>query len=123
MTFTESPFSVDGVRIPIPSKYEWSEEDLSSSATGRTLDGMMHKDVVSIKQYYTLTWDSLSWADAAVLLNAVAGKTRVTFTYLDPRKPEQISSGTFYVGKRDSNGTNFAAATPWTETKMQFIEI
>lgn len=123
MTFTESPFSVDGVKLPVPSRYEWAEEDISSSATGRTLDAVMHKDVVAVKRYYTLTWDALSWEDAAIITNAVSGKTKATFTFLDPRRPNQISSGMFYIGKRDGAGVNFASATPWTETKMQFTEI
>ena len=90
-------FEIDGVAIPAPSSYKFGAEDLSSKKSGRTLDGVMHKDVVSVKDYYTCKWKKLSWEEAASLLSLVNGKQRVMLTYLDPRYPLQILQNYHYL--------------------------
>ena len=121
---TGKPFKIDGTAIPTPSEYGFDIEDLSSEKSGRTLDGVMHKDVVSTKDYYTCTWKHLSWEDAALLLNLVDGKTKVTLTYYDPRFPYQIKVNNFYVGKRSgkANYLNHPSNT-WKDITFQFIRI
>ena len=83
-------FKVDGTAIPTPSEYGFDIEDLSSEQSGRTLDGMMHKDVVAVKDYYTLTWKKLSWEDAAALLKLVNGKTKVKTVTLSKRQGDRF---------------------------------
>ena len=39
---------VDGVELPTPSSFEWSLIDVSASDSGRTQDGKMHKNRISI---------------------------------------------------------------------------
>ena len=118
-------FKINGVSIPTPTSYEYSIEDLSSEATGRTMDGTMHKDVVAVKDYYTCGWDHLSWEDTAVLMNAINGKTRVTFTYLDPRIPGTWSTGNFYVGQRGGAALDLkqTGRQNWSGIKFQFTRI
>lgn len=121
---TTMTFKIDGVPIPTPSSYGFSIEDLSSQQSGRTLDGVMHKDVVSVKDYYDCTWKHLSWQIAAQLLNLVDGKTQVMFTYVDPRRPEQILTDKFYVGKRSGKCNSLMHPTNvWTDISFQFIRI
>ena len=36
-------YSVGGVTVPVPSKYDWQLSDVSSKDAGRTEDGLMHK--------------------------------------------------------------------------------
>lgn len=118
------PFQIDGVTIPTPSEYGFDIEDLSSEETGRTLDGIMHKDVVAVKDYYTCTWKSLSWSDAAFLLKLVDGKTIVMLTYLDPRYPNQLLVNQFYVGKRSGKANNLnRTKNTWKDITFQFIRI
>lgn len=118
------PFQIDGVTIPTPSEYGFDIEDLSSEETGRTLDGIMHKDVVAVKDYYTCTWKSLSWTDAAFLLKLVDGKTIVMLTYLDPRYPNQLLVNQFYVGKRSGKANNLnQTKNTWKDITFQFIRI
>lgn len=118
------PFKIDGVAIPTPSEYKFDIEDLSSAATGRTLDGVMHKDVVAVKDYYTCTWKKLSWADAATLLNAIDGKTKVLFTHADPRVPNQWITYEFYVGRRGGAALNVNdPKNTWSEISLQFTRI
>lgn len=118
------PFKINGVAIPTPTEYEFSIEDLSSEETGRTLDGVMHKDVVSIKAYYTCTWNKLSWEDTATLMNAINGKTRVTFTHADPRVAGTFVTGNFYIGQRGGSALDLTdQARNWSGISFQFTEI
>lgn len=123
--FKTSQFKVDGMTIPAPSSYTYNEEDLSTEGiTGRTLDGIMHKDVVAVKDTYSCVWKRLSWEEAAAVLTAVKGKTKVQFTHADPCRPNVFITGTYYIGKREcvANDLNNPVNT-WREIKMTFIEI
>lgn len=118
------PFKVDGTPIPTPTTYKFGEEDMSSKKSGRTLDGVMHKDVVAVKDYYECTWKVLSWEDAAVLLNAVHGKTKVKFTYADPKVPNRWLTNDFYIGKRAAGAANLNDSKyTWNDISMQFTRI
>lgn len=120
----ENPFKINGVAIPTPSEYGFDIEDLSSERSGRTLDGIMHKDVVAVKDYYTLIWKHLSWSDTAALLSLVDGKTKVTLNYVDPRQPNRILSNNFYVGKRSGKANNLnQPSNTWKDVTFQFIRI
>ena len=124
MSLSNKPFKINGTTIPTPSEYGFDIEDLSSEASGRTLDGVMHKDVVATKDYYTCTWKKLSWSDAAALLKLVDGKTSVQLTYVDPRKPNQTLSNRFYIGKRSGKANNLNnPANTWKDVTFQFIRI
>lgn len=117
-------FKVDGVALPTPDEYKPGIEDLSTEATGRTLDGVMHKDVVAVKDYYEFMWRSLSWTDTAKVLKAVDGKTKVKLTYVDPRVPNQILTNTFYVGKRECSALNLNDPVhTWKDVKLTFTRV
>lgn len=117
-------FQIDGVTIPTPTSYDFGIEDLSSENTGRTLDGVMHKDVVAVKDYYTCKWTNLSADETAELLALVDGKTQVNFTYPDPRYPENWLTNTFYIGKRSGVANNLTwQKNRWHEITMQFTRI
>lgn len=119
-----TPFKIDGVTVPTPSSYDFGIDDVSSEESGRTLDAVMHKDIVAIKDYYTCTWNKLSWTDAAMLLRLVDGKTQVTVTYADPRVPNQMCVNTFYVGKRSGKANNLNDdGNAWKNITFQFIKI
>ncbi len=120
----QKPFKIDGVEIPTPTTYTFNVEDLSSENTGRTLDGVMHKDVVAVKDTYACTWKSLSWSQAAKLLNAIDGKTKFKFTHADPRKPNKWITGDYYVGKRSTVALNLKnPKNTWHDISLTFIQI
>lgn len=120
----EEPFKIDGVSIPTPIDYKFSDEDLSSENTGRTLDGVMHKDVVAVKDTYACIWKHLSWEDTARLMNAVDGKTMVSFTHADPRVPNRYITGDYYIGKRECKAINLVRSdNNWSAISMTFIKI
>lgn len=121
---TARPFKVDGVAIPTPSSYKFGIEDLSSEETGRTLDGIMHKDVVDDKDYYDCEWARLSWDDAATLLNAINKKEKFNFTHADPRVPNQWITAEFYVGERSGGALDLTDPNrTWTGISFRFIRI
>lgn len=121
---SERPFKVDGVAIPTPTSYVFNVEDLSSEGTGRTLDGVMHKDVVAVKDYYECTWKGLSWEDTALLLNAIDGKEQVAFTHADPRVANQFITGQYYVGKRGGTAMNLKNPKKvWSDISLTFTQI
>ena len=115
---------VPNTNIPTPTEYGFDIDDLSSNNAGRTLDGVMHKDVVAVKDYYTCTWKHLSWTDTATLLNLVNGKTSVSLTYVDPRSPGQMLTNNFYIGKRSGKANNLDnSGNTWKDITFQFIRI
>ena len=117
-------FKIDNIVIPTPTEYKFNVEDLSSEQTGRTLDGVMHKDVVAVKDSYECKWSSLSWSDAATLLNAIDGKTEFNFTHADPRIPNQMVTSKFYVGKRSSSVAIITdSVSKWKDIQFTFIKI
>ncbi|MBQ6679554.1 MAG: hypothetical protein IJM76_05975 [Lachnospiraceae bacterium] len=124
MTREDIVFKVDGVTIPVPTTYEWSQEDLSSEETGRTLDGMMHKDVVAYKDVYRCTWSRLTWQETAVLLGAIKGKSKVLLQYADPLVPGAMNTGYFYVGKRQTAALDLSdPGRAWKDIAFAFTEV
>ena len=118
------PFKIDGISIPTPTEYVANIEDLSTEETGRTLDGVMHKDIVATKNTYNLTWKKLSWEDMAILLNALHQKQQFTFTHIDPRWSGRWVTGTFYVGKRSGAALDVTdTKRTWKDISMTFIEV
>ena len=124
MVIANKPFKIDGVSIPTPTSYVFDVEDLSSEETGRTMDGIMHKDVVAVKDTYECTWRKLSWEDAATLMNALDGKRDFAFTHADPRVPGQWITNRFYVGKRGGAALNLKdPKRSWSDITMTFIRV
>lgn len=122
MAITSQRFSINGVKIPTPDKMTFGIEDLSSEETGRDLAGTMHKDVVSVKDYYSCEWKILSDTDASLLFSLTDGKTQFSFHYRDPRGG--WSTGTFYCGKREGEMNNLSSSKrTFSNVKMQFTRI
>lgn len=118
------PFMIDGVLIPTPDSYKAGVQDLSSSESGRNLSGDMEKDVIAVKDTYECAWGILSWDETARLLNAVDGKSKVRFTYADPRIPNVWQTHDFYVGDRSAAALNLNDPdNTWTGITIKFIRI
>ena len=93
-------FILAGVELPRPDAYQQTITDLSSSETGRTLDGKAHKDVIAVKDTVPLKWSKLEWNKAAEIANAVDGISYATMEYVDVRCPYKMCSRDIYVGDR-----------------------
>ena len=89
---------VDGVYVPVPSKYEYDLQDISNSKAGRTEDEIMHKNRTAQKVTLSLEWNTVSIADAAVLLQTF-NPEYVRITYLDGMAGGFLTK-TFDIGDR-----------------------
>lgn len=89
-----------GVELPLPDSYSQTIADLSSTQTGRTLDGRAHKDVIAVKDTIPLRWSKLEWEKAAEIANAVDGIEYAVMQYMDVRNPYQMTKTEVYVGDR-----------------------
>lgn len=89
-----------GVELPLPDSYSQTIADLSSTQTGRTLDGRAHKDVIAVKDTIPLRWSRLEWEKAAEIANAVDGIEYAVMQYMDVRNPYEMTKTEVYVGDR-----------------------
>lgn len=101
-------FKVAGISVPIPNNYSQVITDLSSEETGRTLDGVMHKDVVAVKTSTPLEWSDMEWETASALALAIDGKESITCEYMDVRNPYQMTTRTIYIGERNFEPSDFS---------------
>lgn len=101
MARTKYPFKVDGTDMPCPSKCEVGYQDISAPDSGRTLDGLMHKEKVGQKVKLDLEWKGVSDADASTILLAFDPEY-VDITYHDT-KTNSILTKNFYTGDRKAS--------------------
>ncbi len=100
-------FKLAGISVPIPDNYSQVITDLSSEESGRTLDGVMHKDVIAVKTSTPFEWSRMEWNKASALAKAVDGKSSVTCEYIDVRQPYQMATRTVYIGDRTFEPNDF----------------
>lgn len=62
---------------------KWQRNDLDSSDSGRTMDGMMHRGRVATKIRLDITCRPLKSEEASIVLNAILPEY-VTVRYTDP---------------------------------------
>ena len=60
----------DGVTMPCPAKYDFSIQDVSAGESGRTDDGVMHKNRVAQKRKIALSWVVKTPQETARILSA-----------------------------------------------------
>lgn len=73
-------------------------QDLSSDDSGRTLDVVMHKDIVSQKRKLVCKWSAMSWEECSVIAKFMKNKgAEVQLTYPDIMEFAYITK-TFYTG-------------------------
>lgn len=91
--------SINGVKIRTPSSFQWGLQDLSSENSGRTQDGIAHKDRIAQKRKLSCGWNGIRREDAAVILQAVNADIFMEITYPDAMSGKD-ETRTFYVGDR-----------------------
>lgn len=111
---TISVLTVNGTGIT-PSKMKISIQDISSPDAGRTLDGVMHKDVVVSKRTIDLTFNGKRPDEVSSILKLFE-PVYVDISFHDPREGKVITK-TFYTG--DIN----AEPKIWTVNNMIYSSI
>lgn len=89
---------VDGVRMPCPSSFDWSLQDVSAAESGRTDDSLMHKNRVAQKRKIALTWSELTPEQTSTVLQAF-NPEYISVYYWDAMAGA-YQTRTFYVGDR-----------------------
>jgi hypothetical protein len=87
-----------GVSIPDPSGWSFSIEDVDASAE-RDTTGLLHRDRVAQKINFSYTFNAITWAEVATILNAI-NSAQFAATTPNPYAAGSTRSGTYYVGKR-----------------------
>ncbi len=91
-------FKINGTTVKTPQGCTWSLQDLSSDDSGRTLDGIMHKDIVAQKRKLVCKWAAMTWKECSVIANFMKNKgVEVSLTYPDIMAGNYITK-VFYTG-------------------------
>ena len=97
------PFKVNGVDCPTPSTFGWSLQDVSAADSGRTQDGLMHKNMVTRKEKIQLSWNAPDNIKASQILQMFLPEY-FDVTYRSPLT-NSIVTKTFYRG--DASGSTY----------------
>lgn len=90
--------SINGIVIKTPATCTWSISDESSPDSGRTLDGVMHKDIVAQKRKLSVKWGPCDWAEAMKITRYCKNKgVQVAVTYPDIMAGGMLTKP-FYTG-------------------------
>nr|DAN56643.1 MAG TPA: hypothetical protein [Caudoviricetes sp.] len=81
-----------------PASCQFEYETLDGENAGRTLDGTMHRDVVSTKIKINLEWNSITVSEMSRLLTALDSPF-FTVRYFNPQRGGFVTD-TFYCGNR-----------------------
>lgn len=105
---------INGTTVKTPSEMTWSLEPVSTPESGRTLDAVMHNEIVAFKTKLVCKWGAMTIAESSTLLKAVYSKNNFTVRYLDPMEGN-YQTKTFYVGSR-------TAPKLWETTESQMVQ-
>lgn len=111
--------SVDGRAVRCPSSYTWKLEDISASDAGRTEDTVMHKMRIGQVVGLELSWNGLTTAEVAAILQAF-NPEYIQVDYLDAMRGKYVTSE-FYVGNRSAPMYN-ARMGLWENVSFNLIE-
>ncbi len=90
--------SIDGNYVPVPTRYQYSLQDVSAPNAGRTEDALMHKQRITQKVKIELEWANQTTAAVSEILNAF-NPEYIQVRYLDAKAGDFVTK-TFYVGDR-----------------------
>ena len=110
------PFKVNNVDCPTPSEFGWSLQDVSSADSGRTQDGLMHKNMVTRKEKIQLSWNAPKPDKAAQILQMFLPEY-FDVTYRSPLTNTVVTK-TFYRG--DANADTYWWANNGLFEKISF---
>ena len=108
-------FQIDGKPMPAPDRdVEVSYEDIDVEDSGRTLDGVMHRDIL---RYNVAKW-ALSADDYTYLQSLFKGKKDFQFTFPTPGGPKTVTA---YRSKWWITLRNYTTGE-WLNYKFNIIE-
>lgn len=117
------PLKIDGVDLPAPSAYKFSESDLVTNAN-RNDAGYANWDVVRFNVgRLDLTWEKLSRNDIARIVSAIRNKQIFRCTFLNTNTG-QVETRDFYSGDRATELAKYVSALEyWATLTVPFVEV
>lgn len=115
---------INGVAIPkYPSSFSVTISDLDDGrTTGRTMDGILHRDRIAVKRKIELSFNALKWSEISTLMQQISAQ-EFTVEYPDPMTGT-IETKNFYVGDRTAPVGIYIDGEPmWLDVKFNFIEL
>lgn len=106
---------VDGAEVKTPSVFNYFLQDVSDSASGRTLDSLMHKNRVAQKVKISLAWNSPTPEETSSILKAFDPEY-IMVTYPDAKENQNVTKE-FYVGDRS------APIKTWTIGNKRYSQV
>ena len=107
------------VYVPVPSKYQYDLQDVSSPDAGRTEDALMHKQRIAQKVKIELAWSNLTTSGVSEVLTAFNSEY-LSIEYLDAKAGTYVTK-IFYVGDRTSPLYNSKLGV-WENVSFNIIE-
>lgn len=96
-SFITRSFKWNGTSVRFPTTFTWSFQDVSSSDSGRSLSGLMNKEIVATKRKLACAWQMISDEDASVILSAIKSRTYGELEYPDVFEGGDVKK-IFYTG-------------------------
>jgi len=106
--------------IPQPTEYPWKLADLSGPNAGRTMAYVMNKQRKGQAVTVTLKWEMLTFAEAAVVLQAF-NPEYVRLELLDAKSGTWVTRD-FYVGDRESTLKSTEPPGYWESLSIPIIQ-
>ena len=114
---------IDGVELPTPSTYSFTESDLVENST-RNAAGKATWDVVRYNVgTLNLTWENADRGKIVSICNAIRSKKTFKCTFLNTNTG-QLETREFYAGDRANELVKYVSALNyWGTLTVPFIEI
>ena len=92
--------------MPVPTKYDVTYQDLSSSEAGRDMDGNMFKSKIDpngTARTIDLEWRNTSKANGELILSALGTDEYLKCSFYDPFSGSTVSNRWMYAGDRKAS--------------------
>jgi len=115
---------INGVPTPkFPSSFQVTVSDLDDGAvTTRTMDGLLHRQVITSKRKLNLKFAMLTWSELSMLMQ------QIDYTFFEVEYPDsqegRLLTKTFYVGDRTAPVAKYTEDGDllWSDISFNFIE-
>lgn len=115
---------INNIPLPkYPSTFSVTVSDLDdATTTGRTMDGILHRDRIAVKRKLVLSFNALTWSEISQLLNMISAQ-EFDVEYPDPQEGISVTKK-FYVGDRNAPIGVYRNGEPiWLGVSFNFIEL
>ena len=112
--------SVEYIQYILRGGIKWSRNDIDADGSGRTLDGVMHRNRIASKRKLTVNMGRLTQSQIEDVSTALAPEF-IDITFIDPGLG--VTTKTFYGSQIDSTTQRYLdGEVYWEGTSFSLIE-